>query len=165
MHTLKKVGKVFLYLILGLVVLLFVAGLFIDPIAKKIMIKQVDKAAGGQYSLALDDVDISILAGNFSLTGVILETDTTDPDVPPIAFLKADEITVNGVSWLTYLLDSRLSMDKVYFNKLNVQLLARTVDSTQQQTKEEKPFRLRQLDIYPAIKEQVDRFHLKGHRH
>ena len=161
MHTLKKVGKIFLYIILGLVILLFVAGLFIDPIAKRIMIKQVDKAAGGQYSLALDDVDISILAGNVSLTGVVLETDTTDPDVPPMAFLKADEITVKGVSWLTYLLDSRLSMDRVYFNKLNVQLLARTIDSTQQQTKEEKPFRLQQLDIYPAIKEQVDRFHLK----
>ncbi len=162
MKVIKKVGKVFLYIVLGLIVLLFVAGLFIDPIAKRVMVNQVDKAAEGQYSLSLDEVDISILGGNFSLKGVVLETDTTHPETPPIAFLKASEVSVEGVSWLTYLLDQRLLMDQVLLDSLNVELYARSLDSTDtQQAENQKPFRLQQLDIYPTIKDQIDRFRLK----
>lgn len=162
METLKKIGKIFLYILGGLVLLLFLAGLFIDPIAKKIMEDQAARAAEGQFSLALEEVDVSILGGDVSMKGVVLETDTTHPAAPPIVLLEAHEIAVEGVSWLTYLLSSKLSTDRVLLDDLKVELYAHTADSTKQEKK--GPFRLQQLDIYPMIKSQIERFRLKDLR-
>ena len=164
MKILKKAGKILLYIIAGLVVLLFVAGLFIDPIAKNLLEKQVNKAAEGQYTLVLDDLDVSILGGDVELYGVRLDTDSTNSAAPPIVFLTADEIVLDDVTWLTYLLDQRLIVDRVFLDNLDVNLYAKTI--AQEQGKQDTssnpgPFKLEQLDIYPAIKQQIDRFHLK----
>lgn len=157
MEILKKIGKVLLYIIAGIVALLFIAGIFIDPIAKRLLEKQVSNAAEGQYSLEVDDLDISIIAGSVSLTGIRFTTDTVEADSPPYVFMGANKIAVEGVSWLTYLLDKRLQTDRIFLDSLDVELYARTVASQEDTSKSQKPFRLQQLDIYPAIKEQVDR--------
>ncbi len=162
MNILKKAGKILLYILAGLLVLLFIAGLFLDPIAKDLLEKQVSKAAKGQYTLALNDLDVSILQGDVQLTGVRLDTDSTSSAAPPIVFLRADEITIDGVAWLTYLLDEKLLVDRVFLDNLNVRLFAKTVQQNKQDTSSKSgPFKLDQLDIYPVIKQNIDRLHLK----
>lgn len=163
MHILKKIGKVFLYILLGIIILLFVVGLFLDPIAKRVLENQVAKADEGQYSLSLDAVDVSVLGGNFRMHGMRFETDTVHSETPPVAFVTADEIAIEGVSWLTYLLDDRLQTDRIFFDNLNVAVYARVTQEQedQEQEEEQKPFRLEDLDIYPTIEDQVERVHLR----
>lgn len=162
MHILKKIGKIFLYVLLGIVVLLFIVGLFLDPIAKRVLEDQVANVDEGQYSLNLESVDVSVLGGNFRLHGMRFETDTAHSETPPVAFVTADEIAIEGVSWLTYLLDDRLQTDRIFFDNLNVAVYARVNPEQEEQEQEEEqpPFRLENLDIYPTIEEQVDRVRL-----
>lgn len=137
--------------------MLFLVGLFIDPIAKRLLEKQVSNVAEGQYSLALEDLDISILAGSVSLTGIRFTTDTVVADSTPYAFMRANKVAIEGVSWLTYLLDQRLQTDRIYLDSPDIELITRTVTQQQDTTQQGGPFKLEQLDIYPAIKKQVDR--------
>lgn len=163
MKILKKIGKVVLYIFLGIFLLLLVVSLFIDPIAKRFLENQVSQAGEGQFSLTLDEVDISILRGNFRLHGLRFDTDTSHHETPPIAFIRANEIAAEGVSWLTFLLEERLSLDEVLLDQLEVELYARQDldEMGAEEQQETGPFRLQDLDIYPAIKDQVDRVYLK----
>ncbi len=61
MHIVWKISKIILFILLGLVILLFVAGLFIEPMAERLLIKEIDKAGKGQYTLKLEDVKVSLL--------------------------------------------------------------------------------------------------------
>lgn len=161
MSVLKKIGKVFLYIILGIVILLFVVGLFLDPIAKKVLENQVANADEGQYSLSLDAVDVSIIGGNFRMHGMRFETDTAHSETPPVAFVAADEIAIEGVSWLTYLLNNRLRTDRIFFDNLELAVYARTsLEQDNDQQENQSSFRLEDLDIYPTIEEQIDRIRL-----
>lgn len=151
-----------MYIIAGLIILLFLVGLFIDPIARNLLEKQVAKAAEGQYTLALDELDISILGGDVQLNGVRLETDSTHSEAPPIVFLQADEISLEDISWLNYLLNQKLEVDRVFLGNINIELFAKTVEQQEPDTAAQPgPFELEQLDIYPAIKNQIDRFYLQ----
>ena len=162
MNFLKKAGKILLYIIAGLIVLLFLVGVFMDPIARNLLEKQVAKAAEGQYSLELDDLDISILSGDVQLSGVRLETDSTHSKAPPIVFLQADEISLEDISWLKYLLNQKLEVDRVFLDNINIQVFAKTVEQQKPDTAAKPgPFELEQLDIYPAIKQQIDRLYLQ----
>lgn len=161
MEVLKKIGKVVLYIIAGLIILLFVAGLFIDPIVKNLLEKQVSNAAEGQYSLRIEDLDISVLGGDVELSGLRFDTDTTDAETAPIAFLKANKMAVEGVSWLKYLLTQKLQTDRIVLDNFDVAIYARTVEEEGQTDTTQSPLRFEQLDIYPAIKDQVDRVLLK----
>lgn len=163
MQILKKIGKIFLYIILGIIILLFIAGLFLDPIAKRVLEDQVANADEGQYSLSLESVDVSVLGGNFRLHGMRFETDTAHSETPPVAFVTADEIAIEGVSWLTFLLEDRLQTDRIFFDNLNLAVYARVTQEQEEEEEEEEqpPFRLENLDIYPIIEEQVDRVRLR----
>lgn len=157
MHIVNKIGKVFLYILLGILVLLLVVSLFVDPVAKRMLEKQVSNAAKGQYSLELNEVDISLLRGNFRLKGISFETDTAEAENAPVVFAEITEVAAEGVSWLTYLLDQELLMDRIYLDDMELRVKARSMkkDTTQ------SPFRLEQLNIYQDIKDQIDRIHLK----
>jgi hypothetical protein len=162
MEIAKKIGKVVLYIILGIFILLIVISLFIDPIAKRFLENQVAKADEGQYSLRLDEVDISLLRGNFRMHGLRFETDTAHHETPPIAFVTANEIAAEGVSWLTFLLEEKLLLDEIRLDQLEVALYARqSLAETEEEEEDPSPFRLRNLDIYPALKDQVDRLRLR----
>lgn len=164
MSALKKTGKVLLYIVGGILLLLIIVSILIDPIAKRLLENQVAKAGEGQYTLFLDDVDISIIRGTARLEGVRFKTDTIENEKPPIAFLDADEIAVEGVSWLTYLLENKLLTDRVLLDNIDATVYARTTEKAKKTEEEQKPFRIEQLDIYPAIKQQVDRVRLKDLR-
>lgn len=162
MKILKKAGKILLYIIAGLLILLFIAGLFLDPVAKNLLEKQVAKAGEGQYSLVLDDLDISLIQGDVQLNGVRFDTDSSHSEAPPIAFLTAAEISLEGVSWLTYLLDNKLLVDKIFLDDIDIRLFAKSLEENEQDSSSQQgAFQLEQLDIYPALKEQIDRIHLK----
>lgn len=157
MRFVKKTGKILLYIVSGSLILLLVISLFIDPIAKRMLEKKVGHAAGGQYSLELDEVDISLLRGNFRLKGISLETDTAEAENTPVVFAEVNKIAAEGVSWLTYLLNQELLMDRIYLNDIELGVKARSTENDTSQT----PFRLEQLNLYQAIKDQIERIHLK----
>ena len=156
-EILKKTGKVLLYVFLGLAILLIVIGIFIDPIVKDLIENRVSKSAKGQYEVSIEDADVSIFRGNLVLEGIRFKTDTSQADSPPIAFFTADKAGIKGLSWLVYLIDNRVRMDKILLENLNLQVFAKTLNND----KQSPPFRLEQLDFYPMIKKQVDRVFLK----
>ncbi|CAN5335838.1 hypothetical protein BH23BAC1_BH23BAC1_27570 [soil metagenome] len=158
MHILKKIFKVLSYIIIGIVLLLLIVSIFIDPIAKNYLENQINEADQGQYSAQIDNVNVSILRGNFIINGISLETDTLTAreNETPVIDLEAGEISVEGVSWLNFLLTNNLQLDRISFLDLNIEAKVRTTaeaDTT-------GPFKWDDLDIYPMIKDQVDRIRL-----
>lgn len=162
MHIIKKTGKILLYIVSGILVLLLIIGLLIDPIARRMLEKQANTAAEGQYTLQLDEVDISLLGGNFRLKGISLDTDTTIAGDAPAVFAEINEVAAEGVSWMTYLLTSKLLMDRIYLDNVELGVLASSVENdTDESDTTQTPFRLEQLNIYQDIKDQVELIHLK----
>lgn len=159
MHTLKKIGKAFLYIVFGIMALLLIVSLFIDPIAKRVLEYQVSNAAEGQYALELEDVDIALYAGNFRLEGILLKTDTTQAKEVPVVFAEINEMAAEGVSWLTFLLDQELLVDRIYLDSMDLEVKAHSIQQETDTT--QPPFRLDQLDIYQQIEDKVDRIHLE----
>lgn len=162
MHLFKKILKILSFIIIGVVLLILVVNIFIDPIVKNYLENQINKADEGQYSARIDHVDISLLRGNFIVNGISLQTDTASAreNKTPIINLKASEISVKGVSWLRYLFSNKLQLDRISFLDLNAQAKVRTTDTADTT----KPFKWEHLDIYPLIKEQVDRVRLNDLR-
>ena len=151
MRIIWKITKVILFFLLGLLILLFVAGFFIEPFAKRLLVQEVGKAGKGQYALRFDDIDVSLLRGNIRLSGIRFLTDTAGEQLAPVAFAEAEELSVEGASWLTYLTSKRLFLDKIYLKDLRLRLKARSTGNSSPN----EPFQLSQLDIYPKIREKL----------
>jgi hypothetical protein len=157
MQLVWNIIKIFLYLFFGLILLLFMAGFFADPIAKRLLEKEVGQAGEGQYALQVKDVQVSLLRGNILLRGIRFETDTAATDLAPVVVAEADEFSAQGVSWLTFLLEKRLFIDKLYLSGLVLEMKARPTATGNAQ----EPFRIEQLDIYPLLKEHIHKLHLQ----
>lgn len=152
MHIARTFAKIILFTLLGLLILLFVAGFFIEPMAKRLLVEQVEKAGKGQYSLQLDSVSISLLQGDIRLSGVRFHTDTSRQGRGPLVFAEARELSAGGVAWLTYLISEKIFLDHLSLKEADIYLQARTTDQPTMQ----EPFHLQQLDIYPMLKEYAE---------
>ena len=162
MKVLKKVGKIFMYFFGVVILLLLIVSIAIDPIAKSIIEQQVNEADESQYTLNLEDISISLFSGNIILNGIILQTDTSkirDEEVP-VVYLDAGEISAEGISWLKYLFTNELYIDRISLLNIKTEMRVRTEGDD----KETKPFTWNQLDIYPDLKEYIDRIRLKDLR-
>lgn len=148
MRVAWTLAKIILFTLLGIVILLFVAGFFVEPIAKRLLIKEVGKAGKGQYTLQLDELNISLLQGNIRLSGIRFQTDTAREAVAPVVFAEARELSAEGFAWLTYLTRDKLLLDQLYLEGAKIHL--KTHFKGESSTRE--PFRLEQLDIYPKMK-------------
>lgn len=152
-----KIVKIFLYFIFGLILLLFIAGLFVDPIAKRLLEKEAGKAGKGQYSLHLGDVQVSMLRGNIRFRDIRFKTDTAGADFGPVVEAEAKEFSASGLSWLTFVMERNLFIDQLYLEGLVLKVKARPSTNGTRQA----PFRIDQLDIYPHIKEHIQTLHLQ----
>ncbi|MDQ3536295.1 MAG: hypothetical protein M3421_11780 [Bacteroidota bacterium] len=162
MQIIKKTLKIISFICIGIVLLLLVVSIFIDPIAKNFLENKINDADEGQYSAQIDDVNISILRGNFIVNGIRLQTDTLTAreNETPVIDLEAGEISVEGVSWLNFLFTNKLQLDRISFLDLRVEAKVRTTDTAETTG----PFKWEDLDIYPIIKDQVDRIRLNDLR-
>ncbi len=163
MELFKKILKILGYIVLSVVVLLVIASIVIDPYVKDYLEKEINAADEGQYSAEIDKVNISILRGNFIIEGIHLVTDTlvARENETPVIVLDAKEISVEGVSWLDFLLTNNLQLDKMSMLDLVVEAKVRTVA---EDTVDTGPFKWEDLDIYPMIKDQVDQVRLSDLR-
>lgn len=151
MHIVWKISKGILFFLLGLILLLFVAGFFLEPVARRMLLKEVNQVGEGQYSLQLEDLSLSLLQGNIRLKGIRFLTDTAAEGVAPVVFAEAGEFSAEGVSWLSYLTNKRLSIERVHLSELSLRVKARSSGKNSG----DEPFELSQLDIYPKIKDQL----------
>lgn len=145
-------AKIILFTLLGILILLFVADFFVEPIAKRLLIEEVGKAGKGQYTLELDELSISLLQGNIRLSGIRFQTDTARKEIAPVVFVEARELTAEGVAWLTYLTREKLLLDHLYLEDAKIHFKARFKGESSGQ----EPFRLEQLDIYPKMKDYLE---------
>ena len=161
MHLFKKIMKILGFIALGIVVLLIIASIFIGPIAKNYLEDEINQADQGQYSAQIENVNVSIMLGNFVIEGLRIQTDTVvaRENETPVIDLEAGEISVRGLSWLQFLLTDKLQINQVNFLDLIVEAKVRTVDD-EEPDEEAGPFRWEDLDIYPMVKDQVDRIRL-----
>lgn len=142
--------------------MLLIVSIAIDPIAKNLIERQVNKADESQYSLNLEDVNISLLSGNIILEGLILQTDTSQAreGETPVVYLEAGEVSAEGISWLKFLLTNELYIDRISLLNIMSEMRVRTEGDDE----ETKPFTWTQLNIYPDLKEHIDRIRLKDLR-
>ena len=162
MKVIKKIGKVLLYVFGVVLLLLLVVSIAIDPIAKSLIERQVNEFNENQYTLNLNDVNISLLSGNIILKGITLQTDTSKAigKEVPVIYLDAGEISAEGISWLKFLLTDELYIDRISLLDIRTEMKVRTLEDDE----ESKPFQWNQLDIYPDLKEHIDRIRLKDLR-
>ncbi|KEO74613.1 AsmA family protein [Anditalea andensis] len=161
MKIFKKILKILGFIFLGIIVLLIIASVVIDPIARDFLEDEINQADQGQYDAQIDNVNVSILRGNFVIEGISIQTDTIQAreNETPVINLDAGEISVFGLSWLQFLLSDKLQIDRVSFLDLVLEAKVRTVENGE--TDEDTgPFRWEDLDIYPMVKDQVDRIRL-----
>lgn len=159
MHILLKIAKGLLYFLLAIILLLVVAGFFADSIVKNLLENRVGKLDSGQYTLELGEVDVSVIKGNIVLEEVDFSTASTDTLISPVIMAKADRLAVKGFDWLQYLTQQELILSQLELENLRLQLKASRKDSISQS---DKPFRLEQLDIYPAINQKLDKIFLNN---
>ena len=159
MHILLKIAKGLLYFMLGIILLLLIAGFFADPIVKYLLENRVGKAAGGQYILELGEVDVSVLEGDIILEEVFFNTANADTTISPNILAKADRLAVKGFDWVKYLTQQELILGQLEMENLHLQLKASQKDSA---THPNQPFRLSQLDIYPSINQKLDKVFLNS---
>lgn len=162
MHIFKKIMKVLAFTVLGVLILFVILGLIIDPIAKNYLENKINEVDKGQYSAEIDNVNISLLQGNFIVKDIQLKTDTAkarEKETPVIA-MQAGEISVEGVSWLTFLLSGTLQLDRISFLELDIQAKVRSLDPQE----DADPFRWKDLNIYPLIEDQIDRIRINDMR-
>lgn len=157
MRLFWKIVKIFIYILGGLVVLLFAASFFIEPLAKRLLEKEVGKADEGQYSLQLEEVSLSLLQGDLVLKGIRFRTDSAGHELAPVVSAEVREFSAKGVSWLTFVLERRLLVDQIKLDGVKLQLKARPLDTTDSR----EPFRFSQLDVYPNLREHVNNIHLQ----
>ena len=141
------------------ILLLLIISLAIDPVVKNIIERQVNKADESQYTLNLENVNISLFSGNIILKGIILNTDTLQAreEEAPVVYLEAGEISAEGISWFKFLLTNELYIDRISLLNIMTEMKVRTEGDDE----ETKPFTWTQLNIYPDIKEYIDRIRLK----
>ncbi len=162
MKVLKKIGKFSMYFFGVVLLLLLIIGIAIDPIAKNIIERQVNEADESQYTLNLEDVNISLFSGNIILEGIILQTDTSQAreGEAPVVDMEAGEISAEGISWLKFLLTNEIYIDRISLLNIRTEMRVRTEGDDE----ETKPFTWTQLNIYPDLKEHIDRIRLKDLR-
>ncbi|MDQ3394945.1 MAG: hypothetical protein M3512_12640 [Bacteroidota bacterium] len=162
MHLFKKTLKVIAYFIIGIVLLLFVASFFLDPIAKNFLESKINDFDAGQYAAEIENVNISLLRGNFIVNGIQVRTDSASAreNNTPVIKLDAGEISVEGVSWLDFLLSNNLQLDRASFLDLNIEAKVRNIDTSDNTG----PFEWEDLDIYPLINDHVDKLKLNDLR-
>ncbi|WP_143960934.1 AsmA family protein [Litoribacter populi] len=161
MSILRKTLKIVGFILVGIMLLLLVAGIIIDPIAKNMMVDQINEADQGQYSAQIDNVNISLLWGNVVVNGVRIQTDTAvarENETPVIDF-QAKELSIRGLSYFNYLLRDKVDVGEIAMLDLVVEAKVRTVGDDDDE--DAGPFRWEDLDIYPMIKDQVDRVRLR----
>ncbi len=162
MKRLKKIGKFFMYFFGVVILLLLIVSIAIDPVAKNIIERQVNKSDESQYTLNLEDVDISLLSGNIILKDILLQSDTSkakDEEVPVVS-MDAGEISAEGISWLKFLLTDELYIDRISLLNIRTEMKVWTEGDDE----DTKPFTWTQLNIYPDIKEYIDRIRLQDLR-
>ncbi len=162
MKKLKKIGKFFMYFLGVVLLLLLIVSIVADPIAKNIIERQVNKADESQYTLNLEDVNISLFSGDIILKDIILQTDTSkarDEEVP-VVYLESGELSAEGISWLKFLLTDELYIDRISFLDIRTEMRVWT-EGNDEKT---KPFQWNQLNIYPDLKEYIDRIRLQDLR-
>jgi len=161
MHLFKKILKILGFIVLGIIVLLIIASVVIGPIARDYLEDEINQADQGQYSAQIDNVNVSIIRGNFVIEGLNIQTDTTvaRENETPVIDLQAGEISVRGLSWLQFLLTDKLQINSVSVLDLVLEAKVRTVDE-EEPDEDAGPFRWEDLDIYPMVKDQVDRIRL-----
>ncbi len=159
---LKTISKILVYLVLGIVALFIVISIAIDPIARNYIERKINSADQGQFTTQIDRVNISLLGGNFIIKGIRLETDTVlaRQHDTPIVNMDAGEISVEGVSWLDFLLHDTLHLNRASLLDINLEAFVKTTD-TEEPT---GPFKWDDLNIYPMIKDQVERIRLRDLR-
>lgn len=158
MEILLKTLKILGIVLVGIMLLLLVAGIIIDPIAKNMMEKQVNEADKGQYSAKIDNVDISLLWGSLVVNGVRIETDTVlarENDTPVIDF-QAEKLAITGLSYFNYLFTNTVETGEVVILDLVLEAKVRTIGE-----EETGPFNWEDLNIYPLIDAHVDRVRLR----
>ncbi len=158
MQIVQKTFRFLLYLVLGILAVGCILLFFADPFARHLLQKQVNKAGDGQYSLEMDKFHISLLRGDVILTGVKIVTDTGRNVSGPVIFTEAEGVIVEGFSWLGYLTENELALDKVRLSNGNLQF---SLFSEEKDDRDEEPFSLDQLDIYPSLKGKFSRVRAK----
>lgn len=152
-----QAARIFLYILSGLMILLLVVSIVIDPIAKSWLEKQVSGGNKGQYSLELDEVKISLIRGNIKLYGIQFKTDTSDLDDVPIVFTEADEISASGISWLYFLFHDELKVNELLLDNVKIGLTGKPLIENRK-----KPFKLDQFDVYDDVKKYINKFRLEN---
>ncbi|WP_373495427.1 hypothetical protein, partial [Aquiflexum sp.] len=163
MKLFKKIIKILGFIVVGIVTLFIIASIIIDPFMRDFLEKEINMADKGQYSAKIDRVNVSIIRGNFIVEGIHLVTDTVKAreNETPVIELDAKEISVEGVSWLNFLLTNNLQLNRVSLLDLVLEAKVRTVP---EDTEDTGPFKWEDLNIYPMIKDQIDRVRLSDLR-
>lgn len=126
LSILKKLFKALGIIVSGLVIfsllLYVIVNTFITPIVKKKIIESVYQSSGGLYLLEFDKFNLMLLEGNANIGNVHIFQDTmilrkirlenprgnySDVEV------RAENITVKNVKWVTYILDRSLKVDGI----------------------------------------------------
>ncbi|WP_028980380.1 hypothetical protein [Sporocytophaga myxococcoides] len=122
----KKLFKALIIIVSGLVIfsllLYVIVNIFITPIVKKKIIESVYQSSGGLYLLEFDKFNVMLLEGNANIGNVHIFQDTavlrkirlenprgnySDVEV------RAENITVKNVKWVTYIFDRALKVDGI----------------------------------------------------
>ena len=153
-----RIHRTFFRTLLFVVLVIFLAAIVINftagNIAKSWLPKKVEELSNGQYSLSLQDVDVSILQGDIFLKGVRLRSNPENKEGEPVIIFTTDGLQVQNFAWLHYLLSKMVKLEGLIIKNgaLDLTLYEKNPDKSEGQS-----FQLEQLDLYPLLEGKIQK--------
>lgn len=127
----KKKG-ISIGLIVILVVLVLLTGIqiffsfYLDTYAENRLTSMGSEQSGGQYTLKMDELDVSVWGRSFEMENIRLHPTDTSSTAPKI---DLDEFSVTGIRFLPYLFNGRIEVGEIQLTKPHINVVQDSPDS------------------------------------
>ncbi|NOT76071.1 MAG: DUF748 domain-containing protein [Cyclobacteriaceae bacterium] len=120
----SKSTKVFLFLVLGVIILFFGGRYFIFWKIKQTVITKIEELKSKGILIEYESIDVNSFSGSIKITDV--KVDEEGPDSICVAGATLSEIEVQGLSVISYLLKKKISIASIYLKEPWIQYSSRS---------------------------------------